>query len=40
METLEVDAPVLDFRGRFMGGGGGGGLWGLKTPPWPQVMNN
>ena len=22
------------------GGGGGGGLWGLKIPPWPQVINN
>ena len=34
METLEVDAPVLDFRGRFMGGGGGGGgSLGPKDPP-------
>ena len=49
-DNLEIkykDRPTFlrdaHTRGGFRGGGGGGGgggLWGLKTPPWLQVMNN
>ena len=43
MTKIEISPPKLPYRLSHQGriqGGGGGGLWGLKTPPWHQVMNN